>query len=51
MKICSGWLPPPLASGLFYNHCPFAIHHPGGVPPCPHISSMLGFETIHKVNC
>ena len=51
MKLCGGWLPAPLANGLFYTHYPFAIHRPGGVPSCPHVSWVPGFKTIHDVNC
>ena len=29
---------------------PFAIHRLGGVPFCPHVSWVPGFETIHNVN-
>ena len=51
MKLRGGWLPTPFGNGLFYTHYPFAIHCPGGVPSCPCISWVPGFETIHNVNC
>ena len=51
MKLCGRWRPPPLANGLFCTHYPFAIHHLCGVPSCPHVSWVPGFETIHNMNC
>ena len=51
MKLCGGWLPPPLANGVSYTHYPFAIYPSGGVPFCAHVSWVPGFETIHDVKC
>ena len=51
MKICGGWLPPPLANRLFYTHYPFAIHRSGGVPFRPYVSWVPSFETVHNLHC